>query len=243
MMDTMKRLSGRRIAVTGANRGIGRALVEAFVGEGAHVCAHARSGADAEALQASLEALDGDGELAVVAGDLRDPTLGERLFRAAQEELQGLDVLVLNAGILGERVPLAEADLGVFREVMTVNVDSQVRLVQALLPALRTSRGAIIWLTSALGHEAYPRYGAYCASKHAVEGLAKLVAVEHEADGIVSVAVAPGMVQTEMLRAAMDGGDISEHMAPDAAAEGFVELIRQLGADLNGRVVDIADWL
>jgi len=237
------RLAGKRVAITGTNRGIGHALACAAAQAGAAVIVHARTAAAAAAVAEDARSVARGARIASVAGDLRDPELGARLAATAREAFGGLDQLVLNAGALGPMQRLEETDLDAFREVMEINVDAQLRLFMASLPLLREARGAVIWMTSGLGHFALPRFGVYCASKHAVEGLMRLAACEHGEDGLTSVAVVPGMVQTEMLRAAMLGGDISEHMSPAQAAEGFVRLLAGLGPGHNGEVVDLAPYL
>jgi NAD(P)-dependent dehydrogenase (short-subunit alcohol dehydrogenase family) len=231
-------LSGQRIAVTGATRGIGLALVTAFAEAGARVLVHGRSAAKASAIAASL------GERhAAIAGDLTDPGLAPRLAAAAHRAFGGLDVLVLNAGVLGPMQPLAETDFDAFTEVMRVNVDAQARLFVACLPDLLAARGKVLWMSSGLGRFGLPRFGAYCASKHALEGLMKVAAAEHGEAGLISVAIAPGMVRTEMLKAAMLGGDVSDKTSPEAAGRAFVRFIKALGPSHNGASLDIAPWL
>jgi NAD(P)-dependent dehydrogenase (short-subunit alcohol dehydrogenase family) len=233
-----KILAGQRILVTGATRGLGRAMVEQFSEAGARLVVHGRSGPAAAMVAASV----GEGHVAV-GGDLTEAGLGARLAQAAQKGLGGLDALVLNAAALGPMQPLAETDFKTFREVMEVNVDAQLRIFLACLPALLAARGKVIWLSSGLGRIGLPRFGAYCASKHAVEGLMKVAAAEHGPAGLTSVAVAPGMVQTEMLKAALLGGDVSAHTPPAVAGRAFARLVSELGPAHNGASLDLAPWL
>jgi NAD(P)-dependent dehydrogenase (short-subunit alcohol dehydrogenase family) len=222
--------------VTGTSRGLGAALARGFVNAGARVLVHARTN---EAARVSAQA---SGATAFCAGDLADPALGVRLAEVAAEALGGLDVLVLNAGVLGPMQALADTDFAAFREVMALNVDAQLRLFVAALRHLTASRGAVLWMSSGLGRFAAPRYGAYCASKHALEGLAKLAAVEH-AGQLTSIAIAPGMVQTDMLARALgaDGtgaeaeaaADLTPYARPDDTARRFVRLIATLGPSLD----------
>ncbi len=231
------RLDGRRIVVTGANRGIGRAVAEAFVGSGAAVVVHAREHASALASEI--------GAVAGVDGDLRDRELAGRLA-AAVGALGGLDLLVLNAAVLGPMGPLETVDLAAFAEVMDINVDSQLAIFKALLPALLTKREAgspaVIWLSSALGRIGVAGYGAYCASKHAVEGLSKLAHAEYATRGLVSVTVAPGMVQTEMLKAALGSEDVSQHTHPAVVGAAFTRLAAALGPAHSGNALEIYNF-
>jgi len=233
-------LAGRRIAVTGANRGLGAALAKAFVEAGADVLVHARS-ADAAALS-----LSDSGARGAVAGELVDPRLGPELAAKAREVLApGLDVLVLNAGIISTMGKLEDADMVEFRHVMEVNVDAQLRLFVACLPQLLASRGTVIWMSSGVGRFGVPGYGAYGVSKHALEGLHRAAHAEYGAQGLVSLAVAPGMVQTDMLRAARGTQDVSAFTPPPVAAAGFVRLLAAINErrdELAGASVDIDNF-
>ena len=226
------------VAITGCRRGLGRALVDAFADAGATVIAHARTQGQAR------EIADQTGDRVVpVWGDVRDVELSSRITEAAAPH-GGVDVLILNAGIINTMGPLMQADTAEFADVLAVNVTAQLALIQSTVPGMaERGRCAVIWLTSGLGRFGLPGYGAYCASKHAVEGMMKVLAEEHGAEGIVSVAVAPGMVQTDMLRTALGTNDVSEHQTPLATARGFVALTAGLNASHNGQSIDIAGWL
>ena len=233
-------LSESVVAITGTTRGIGRALAMALSHEHANLVLHGRD-PDALAEVAGDARAAGARTITTVAGDLRDETLGARLAAAAPGRL---DVLILNAAMLGPMAPIVDAPISEFELVMRINVDDQVRLVQAALPLMSQQRsGAIIWMSSGLGRFGLPDYGAYCASKHALEGLMKVAAAEHESDGIVNVAVGPGMVQTDMLRATLRGGDMSVYQTPEDTAEGFVRLLAEGTPELNAQSIDITDWM
>ncbi len=238
-------LAGKRVAITGANRGIGLGIARAVAAAGASVLVQARTAEKVEATVAAVAASQSDPGAALigVTGDLTDHALGEQLASAATASLGGLDALILNAGMLGTMGPLEGSDFDEFDHVMRVNVTSQARLFSAALPLLLASGGQVLWMSSGLGRFALPRFGAYCASKHAVEGLARLAAVEHGEQGLTSIAIAPGMVQTEMLSAAMEGGDTSEHPTADQVGAGFARLLATLGADANGESLDIGPYL
>lgn len=231
---TLRSLAGQRVLVTGASRGIGRAIAERFAAHGARVIVHARVSSDA--LMRETGAVLG------VDGDLRDDELPGRLAAAAAS-LGGLDLLVLNAAVLGPMGPMDTIDLEVFGEVMRVNVDRQLAIFQALLPELLgATSSAVIWLSSALGRIGVPGYGAYCASKHAVEGLSKLAHAEYGDRGLISVTVAPGMVQTEMLKAALGVDDVSQHTPPEQVGEAFARLFAVLSVEHSGMALEISDF-
>ncbi|MCC6623168.1 MAG: SDR family oxidoreductase [Deltaproteobacteria bacterium] len=232
-----QRLVDVRIVITGTSRGLGRALALAAGAEGARLVVHARDAAAADGLAEELRARGADA--VAVAGDLRDPTLGPRVAAAAAAAFGGLDVMVLNAGALGPMAPLVDTDLEAFAEVMDVNVDAQVRLLVASLPMLVSARGMVVWMSTGLGRFGLPRYGSYAASKHAVEGLMKVLAAEHGDDGLVSVAVAPGMVETDMLQRAIGPHDPAAFKTPAQYAEQMVRLIAGRGPALNGLSLEL----
>lgn len=229
------------VVITGTHRGLGRALARAFATAGRRLVVHARTDADARAVADEALRL-GSPTALPVAGDLRDPALGPRVADAAAS-LGGAATLILNAAILGPLEPLLETPPEVFSDVMRVNVDAQHALVRAVVPGmLDRARGVVLWLTSGLGRFGLPDYGAYCASKHAVEGLAKVLHADYASRGILSVAVAPGMVTTDMLHAAI-GADAALHTPPDAAARAFLRLEAALTPEHGGASLDIEPWL
>lgn len=232
-----------RVAVTGANRGLGKALSLALAAEGARVLVHGRD-ADGTAAVAQACAQAGATEVVSVVGDLRDPTLGARLSATAEEAWGGLDLLLLGAAILGPMVPIRDLPADAVIEVLDVDVVSQLGVVQGALPGMvNQGHGVVLWMTSYLGRFGLPHYGAYAAAKHALEGLMKVLAQEHGDDGLVSLAVAPGMVQTDMLRAALGTDDISQWQTPEDTARAFVQLLGELTSEHNGATLDIEPWL
>ncbi len=97
----------------------------------------------------------------------------------------------------------------------------------------------MLHMSSYLGRHGLPRYGAYCASKFGVEGIAQLVAEEHRDEGLISCSVDPGMIRTDMLRAAMETDDVAEFPSPEEAAQAFETLITQLSQDDSGRPLEL----
>jgi len=144
------------VAITGTNRGLGRALALSFASQGAHVVLHARSSVALESV--SAEALScGAASVTEVVGDLLDPELGDRLARACLDNHGRLDTIILNAAILGPMLPLAETPMDIFARVMRTNVDAQIPLVSSVLPMMRSrGTGKIVWLSSGLGRFGLP---------------------------------------------------------------------------------------
>lgn len=231
-----------RIAITGANRGIGRALALAFAKRGARLLLHARNEAALNDVAAAAEEA-GAPRVCCIADDLGDPRLGPCIAGEAEVAMDGLDVLILNAAVLGPMKPLVKTDPDAFSRAMDVNVNAQFRIFRAVAPLLsRSPASLVIWLSSGLGRFGLPNYGVYAASKHAVEGLMKVAAAEHEGEGMINVAMAPGMVQTKMLKAALMGGDTSPYQTPEATAEAFVRFVAGVGPAHNGQSLDIDRW-
>jgi NAD(P)-dependent dehydrogenase (short-subunit alcohol dehydrogenase family) len=222
--------------VTGASRGLGRALTTRLVAAGWRVVGDGR---DAAVLAAAVRDLDRPELVAPVAGDVADPRHRTDLV-AAVERLGRLDLLVANASALGPTPlpPLAELDPADLERVLAVNVVAPLALVRALLPVLRRCRGRIVTVSSDAAVEAYPGWGAYGASKAALDHLSAVLAVE-EADLRV-YAVDPGDMATAMHVAAVPDADPAGLAAPDDVvpallrlAEGGLPSGRYRAADLR----------
>lgn len=182
-------LSGRTALVTGAGKGIGKACVESLVGAGATVIAVARTGADLD--QLVIE--HGD---RVVAWCL-DATSDELLSRIGEH--QGIDILVNN---LGTNTPqlLSELDDEVLDQMLDMNVRSLFRITRSVVREMIANGqgGSIINIGSQMGHVGSPKRSVYCATKHAVEGLTKALAVELAEHNIRVNSVAPTFIETPM---------------------------------------------
>ena len=218
-------LSGRLAVVTGASRGIGRAVALELARQGAHVVALART-------QGALEQLDDDiralgAEATLVPCDIKDYEALDRLGGAIFQRWGKLDVFVGNAGVLGPITPLSHLDPKQWDDVMAVNVTANWRLIRSLDPLLRASdAGRVVLMSSAAGHKTQfaPYWGAYAASKAAVDALVRTYAAETATTSPVKVmAVNPGPLRTRMRAAAMPGEDpmslkTPEDIAPKIAA-------------------------
>jgi NAD(P)-dependent dehydrogenase (short-subunit alcohol dehydrogenase family) len=221
--------------VTGGSRGLGRALVIGLreagwsvVTDGRDVATLGATVARASAATSGASATsDGDaspGRLVAVAGDLADPGHRADLIAAAQD-LGGIDALVLNAGTLGPSpLPrLEELRSDDLLATLQANVVVPHALAREALPALRAARGTVVAVTSDAAAEAYEGWGAYGASKAALEHVARVLA-EEEPDVRV-VRVDPGDLRTDMHQAAFPGEDISDRPEPEIAVPGFLALL------------------
>jgi NAD(P)-dependent dehydrogenase (short-subunit alcohol dehydrogenase family) len=216
-------LAGRVALVTGASRGIGRATALAYAGAGAHVIALART-------QGALEDLDdairqAGSSATLVPADLRDFAALDRLAAAIRERWGKLDILLGNAGLLGELAPLPHLDQPVWDAVMAVNVTANWRLIRALDPLLRASdAGRALFLTSGAAHKATAYWGVYAVSKAALDALVRTYAAETAQSPVRVMLVNPGPLRTAMRRAAMPGENPETLRTPDDLAPHLVRL-------------------
>ncbi len=228
------RLVGTRVVVTGASRGLGRALVEGFAAEGARVVATATSLRHLEGTMARLRSRRADAQ--GVPLDLADAASVAEAVAQTLAVLGRVDVVVNNASQLGERLPLADYPLESWEAVMAVNLTGTLAFTQALIPAI-SQGGAIINVTS--GAAGRPGWGAYGVSKLALEGVTAMLRDELRDTGIRCVAVNPGPMRTTMRAAAYPREDPATVPHPASVIEPFVAIAA--GADPGARI-DAAEW-
>ncbi len=197
----MTRFAGKSVLVTGGTRGIGAAIAQAFLAEGACVAINGRTAASTAV---GITGFDG----AVAApGDVSTVEGCAAAVEVALAAFGGLDVLVNNAGIF-ERGTVEETDEAMWDAVMNANVKSVQFCTRAALPSLRSAKGAIVNIASESGLNGYPETTAYCASKGAVVNLTRSMAMEFAPDVRVN-ALCPGVIETDMTRTgfAVDGDE------------------------------------
>jgi NAD(P)-dependent dehydrogenase (short-subunit alcohol dehydrogenase family) len=233
---TAQRLKDRIALITGASRGIGRAVADVFAREGAHVLLLARTKKSLEAVDDAIRAQGGTSTLVPLnlahgpKVDALGPTLYERFGK--------LDILVGNAAILGQLSPLAHIPSERWEQVMNVNVTANWRLIRTLDPLLRRSdAGRVIFVTS--GAKSGPAYWApYSVSKMALETLAKTYANETRDSEIKVNIVDPGATATRMRAEAYPGEDQNTLRNPKDVAEAFVPLAMPDFAE-TGQIIDV----
>ena len=201
-------LAGRTALVTGASRGIGRAIALALADAGAGVACAARAWDQIESTAATIEAAGGRARALEL-----DVTSAEQVrasVEAAEVALGPIDILVNNAGVTLDKPTLDVSD-DEWDRVLTTNLTSMFRCARAVAPGMiARGRGKIINLGSMYGVLGVPRYAAYCASKAAVGGLTRSLAAEWARHGIQVNCLAPGYVNTDIPRAAMADPKIRE---------------------------------
>lgn len=223
----------RLIVITGATRGIGRSLAERWSDEGHTVIGCGRS----------------EGKLEELRQRCPEPSAFHRVDVANEEDvaawartiLDGFgvpDLVLNNAGLVNRRAPLWEVPADEMEAVISVNVLGTVHVVRHLAPALiEKGRGVIVNVSSGWGQFSAPGVGPYCASKFAVEGLTGSLAAELP-DGVVAVALQPGIIHTEMLDVAF--GDAAEnHWTPEEWVDVAAPFILGLGPEHDGRSVRV----
>lgn len=223
------RFSGQNVLVTGASRGIGRAIAGAFAGEGARVAVHYRS--NAAAAKATLEALPGEGHVAVAA-DVADAGECEWLVQEATERLGGLDVLVNNAGIYFTR-PVLEQDYAEWRkaweETLATDLTGPANLCFLAARYMKDHGGGrIVNISSRGAFRGEPESPSYGASKAGLNAMSQSLAVALAPFGISVGVVAPGFVETDMTDPYLNGprGDSIRAQSPLNRVAGADEIAR-----------------
>ena len=223
---TAKPLAGRLILVTGASRGIGAATAEALGAAGAHVILVARTTGGLEEVEERIHTAGGSATIAPL--DLADGDSVARLAAAIAERWPALDALVLNAAMLGSLGPVQSIDAKEFAKLLTLNVAAQQALIAHFDPLLRAAPGggSLIAITSSVGRDPRPFWGAYGASKAAIETLVSAYAEEQRNLGKVRVAIVdPGATRTKMRERAFPGEDSATVKPPEAVAARLRDLI------------------
>ncbi|MGH6892285.1 MAG: SDR family NAD(P)-dependent oxidoreductase [Dongiaceae bacterium] len=236
MSQTDGALSGRIALVTGASRGIGRAVAARYAREGADLILTARTVGALEELDDEIRAINSKTSL-LVPMDLRNFDTIDQLGAGLYERYGKLDVLVGNAGVLGQMSPLTHTDPAAWQEVIDVNLTANWRLIRSLDPLLRQSTaGRAIFVTSGAARAPRAYWGGYAVSKAALEMLVGIYAQEILQTSVRANLVDPGRTRTRMRATAYPGENPDTLPAPEAVTEPFVRLAR---ADYtgNGEVV------
>ena len=229
------RLARRVALITGASRGIGAAVAKRFAAEGAHVVLVARTVGGLEEVDDAVRAAGASATL--VPLDLRDLDRIDPLGPALYERFKRLDILVGNAGMLGTLGPLSHHDAKLWDDVIKVNLTANWRLIRTLEPLLkRSDAGRAIFVTSGAAHMAQAYWGAYSASKAALEMMIKTWAAELERTNVRVNLLSPGIVRTAMRAAAFPGEDAARLRPPESITDAFVDLAAP-DCTRNGEIV------
>jgi NAD(P)-dependent dehydrogenase (short-subunit alcohol dehydrogenase family) len=216
-------LAGRIALVTGASRGIGRAVALRFAKEGAHVIVLARTQGGLEELDDEIRKLTGQ-SATLIAESLTDfdklDHVGAKLF----ERYAKLDILVGNAATLGQLSPMPHYTPKMWNDVFAVNVTANWRLIRSLDPLLRASdAGRAIFVTSSVARNPQMYWGPYAASKAALENMVLTYAAETAHTNLKVNLINPGSVRTRMRGQAYPGEDPQTVTPPEAITDLFVQ--------------------
>lgn len=241
--------SGKLVLVTGASRGIGRAIAVAFAAAGARVGVHFHSDADAAA--ETIEMLDGDGHLKVQA-DLADPDQVRAMIDGAAERLGGLDILVNNAAVYIEH-PIASVTYEQWQqawsEILDTNLRGAANACWCVVPHMQARGGGRIVNVSSRGaFRGEPNFPAYAASKAGLNAMGQSLAQALAVHEIGIGTVAPGFVETDMARPFLDGpeGDAIRNQSPwgrvarpDEVAHAVLFLASEGAEFTSGTIIDV----
>ena len=217
--------AGRIALVTGASRGIGAAIAEKLAAEGAHVVLTARTAKDLEAVEDRI--FEAGGSATIAPLDLTETVSIDRLAGALRERWGKIDYMVLNAAMLGTLSPVPVIDAAEFNRVLTLNLLAQQAMIAAFDDLLRASdAGRLVVMTSSVGAKPRAFWGAYGASKAALENLALSYAEEVQNLSRVKVAIVdPGKTRTKMRALAYPGEDPATLKEPLVVGEALAKLL------------------
>lgn len=214
----------KRIAlITGASRGIGRAVAIALAKTGVHVVLTARTVGALEEVDDIIRANGGTASLLPM--DIRQHAQIDALGAELYERYKRLDILIGNAAMLGNLSPVAHMDPNQFEDIISINLTANYRLLRSMDPLLRLSpAGRVIMVTSGAARNAYAFWGPYAASKAALETLTLSYAAEVQKTNIRVNIIDPGATATAMRAKAFPGEDPSTLPTPESIAPLFVQL-------------------
>ena len=217
-------LAGRVALITGASRGIGAAVARRLAAEGAHVVLTARTRGALEEVDDEIRAAGGD-RATLIELDLADFDRVDGIGQALAERFGRLDILVANAGALGELAPIQDIDEARWTEAFDINLHANWRLIRTLAPLLGASdSGRAIFVSAAAAQDRPAYWGAYAASKSALEAMVACWAAETRHTRLRINIVEPGATRTRMRAQAYPGEDPMILKSPESITGLFVEL-------------------
>ena len=236
-------IQGQGALVTGASRGLGRALAEQLAARGARVALVARELGPLRDVVAAIRGRGGDAH--AIAGDISDQTAIHRIAGQAQGLVGEIAIAIHNASTLGP-TPLRlllDTECEDLAAVLETNLIGPFRLTKVLAGAMAIrGAGVIVHISSDAAVEAYPRWGAYGASKAAQDHLSRILAAELDGTGVRVLAVDPGEMDTAMHAAAIPDADRATLQAPAAVAARIVQMIEDDGRAPSGARLVAPRW-
>jgi len=223
MTESSKPFDGKLALVTGASRGIGAATAEALAAAGAHVILTARAAQSLEQVEERIHEAGGTATIAPM--DLTDSENIQKLAQAVAERWGSLDVLILNAAMLGSLSPVEHLDPKELERVFKLNVFASQAMIAAFDPLLRRSEKAdVIGITSSVGEEPRAFWGGYGASKAAFDTMLGAYADETAHAGRLRVQIVdPGATRTRMRQLAFPGEEPASVKEPEVVAAAIID--------------------
>jgi NAD(P)-dependent dehydrogenase (short-subunit alcohol dehydrogenase family) len=225
------RLDGKVALITGTSRGLGRALVDGFLAEGARVAAVARS---AEPLER--------GDLLVMRADLADEGDVARVVDGALAKFGGIDVLINNAAELPDLKPLADTDAAEWQRALAVDLTAPFLLARAVVPSMKERGGGVILnVSSSVGRNPTAGWGVYAVAKAGLDMMTELLAIELKPFNIRVHILLPRRLRTDMRQRAHPKESPADQIPPEDVVPAFVYLASDEAAGRTGETVDLAD--
>ena len=238
-----KKLIDNVALVTGATRGIGKAVAAAYAREGASVFICARNQQEVAATVRELRDDITDAQVDGCAGDVGNETDVRRIVGAVIKRFQTIHTVINNASLLGPRVPLVQYPVGQWEEVIRVNLNGVFFLIHHVVKQMIAQRhGSIINVSSGVGRVGRARWGAYAVSKFGLEGLTQVLADEVKEFNVRVNSVNPGPTRTEMRAKAYPEEDPLTLPTPEQITPIFVHLASAESADVTGQALEAQDW-
>jgi len=233
-------LAGRTAVITGASRGIGRAVALGLAREGAHVIAIARTKGALEELDDEIRAAGG--ACSLITLNLKHSDKVDALGPTLYQRWQHIDIFVANAGVLGTLTPVAHILDRDWDEVVAINLSANMRMIRTLDPLLRRSdAGRAIFVSSGVATAPRAYWGPYAATKAALETLALTYAAETASTPMCVNIVNPGRTRTAMRAAAYPGENSAKLKAPEAVVPLFIDLASPT-CEVTGQRFDYEDY-
>jgi NAD(P)-dependent dehydrogenase (short-subunit alcohol dehydrogenase family) len=238
-----KKLINNVALITGATRGIGKAVAAAYLREGARLFICARNQQEVAATVRELRYDNTDAQVDGCAGDVGKENDVCQIVDAVIERFQTIDTLVNNASLLGPRVALVDYPFGQWEDVIRVNLHGVFLLSQQVVKRMIAQRhGSIINVSSGVGRVGRARWGAYAVSKFGLEGLTQVLADEVKEFGIRVNSVNPGPTRTEMRAEAYPEEDPLTLPTPEQITPIFVHLASAQSENVTGQMLEAQDW-
>lgn len=235
-------LAGRVILITGASDGIGKALALKTATLGAQVILHGRNTKKLEGVYDEIEAIEGAPRPSIAVLDLAaaDSEAYTNLAASIEEEFGRLDGLVHNAGILGQRLSIAQYDIAEWQRVLHVNLTVPFVLTQLLLPYLDAAEDpSIIFTSSGVGRVGKGYWGAYSVSKFGIEALSQILADETQHTSLRTNCINPGPVRTKMRLEAYPAEDRDKLKTPEDILPTYLYLLGPDSRGVTGQSFDV----